>query len=53
MATGIVKRFDDAKGFGFLTPDGDKEDLLAGVRLHQLSEDGNTGAVFTYARRED
>jgi cold shock protein len=54
MATGTVKWFNDAKGYGFITPEGGGKDLfvhhtqIAGSGFKSLAE----GAKVEYEARE-
>jgi CspA family cold shock protein len=43
MATGTVKWFNDTKGYGFIKPDGDGEDLF--VHHRQIAADGHRSLV--------
>ena len=54
MATGTVKWFNDAKGYGFITPDEGSKDLF--VHHSSISGDGfkslTEGAKVEYESRE-
>ncbi|MFE7131984.1 cold-shock protein [Streptomyces sp. NPDC057638] len=45
MAQGIVVRFDDAKGYGFIAPDDGGDDVF--VHANEISEPGRTVACGT------
>jgi CspA family cold shock protein len=55
MATGTVKWFSDAKGFGFITPDDQSKDLF--VHHSAIAGDGHRsladGAKVTYDAESD
>ena len=54
MAEGTVKWFDDAKGYGFITPDEGSKDLF--VHHSGIAADGfkslSEGATVSYEPRE-
>ena len=54
MATGVVKWFNNAKGYGFITPDGDSQDVF--VHVSQIAGDGykspNEGQRVEFEVRE-
>jgi cold shock protein len=54
MATGVVKWFNNAKGYGFITPDGDAKDVF--VHFSQIAGDGykslNEGQRVEFEVRE-
>ena len=54
MATGVVKWFNDAKGYGFITPDEGSKDLF--VHFSNIAGDGfkslTEGAKVEFDERE-
>ncbi len=54
MATGIVKWFSNAKGYGFITPDGESKDVF--VHFSQIGGEGykslNEGQRVEFEVRE-
>ncbi len=46
MSNGTVKFFNNAKGFGFITPEDGSKDVF--VHANSLSEDINEGDKVTY-----
>ena len=54
MATGTVKWFNEAKGYGFITPEDGSKDLF--VHFSNIQADGYKtlaeGAVVTYEARQ-
>jgi cold shock protein len=54
MASGVVKWFNNAKGYGFITPDGDSKDVF--VHFSQIAGDGykslNEGQRVEFEVRE-
>ena len=57
MATGIVKWFNDDKGYGFITPDGGGEDLfvhfsaIAGSGFKTLDEGAKVSFEVTQGQK--
>ena len=54
MATGTVKWFNEAKGYGFITPEDGSKDLF--VHFSNIEADGfktlNEGATVTFEARQ-